>query len=111
MKINIKIPVKPLSVNKAWAGRRFKSTYYKDFENDVCNFLPFAKKTITEECEVHYTFFVKNYKMTDIDNLIKTIQDIIIKRGYIKDDRQIVYLLAEKVQSNEEAIEVDILEI
>jgi Holliday junction resolvase RusA-like endonuclease len=83
------IPIKPLSVNKAWQGRRFKSKDYKKYETDVCLLLPIANKTVDTACEVVYRFYLKNHKMTDADNLIKPLQDIIVKLGYIKDDRLI----------------------
>ena len=108
--MEIKIPIKALSVNRAWQGRRFKSSFYKQFEKDVTMLLPQAKRTITGEIEVYYTFYVKSYALTDTDNLVKPIQDILTKRGYFKDDRQIVFYSAEKVRSNEEAIEIQILE-
>ena len=107
--MKILLPLKSLSVNKAWSGRRFKSVYYKEFEKEVCALLPFSHKTITSEVEIHYTFYVKNYKMSDVDNMIKPIQDLIIAREYLKDDRQIVFLSAEKVKSEKESIEIEII--
>ena len=86
--MKIEIPTRALSVNKAWSGQRFKSCYYKEFENEINYLLKSAKKTITCECEVHYSFYIKNYKQSDVDNMIKTIQDQIIKKGYLKDDQE-----------------------
>jgi Holliday junction resolvase RusA-like endonuclease len=85
--INIFLPCKPLSVNRCWQGRRFKSKDYKAFEIEICSLLPIATKTITGPVTIEYNFYLKNFKMTDADNLVKPIQDIIVKRGYIKDDR------------------------
>lgn len=104
----IEINIKSLSVNEAWAGRRFKSAKYNKFEIDVNKILPRAKKTRKGEVEIHYTFYIKNYGMTDVDNLIKPIQDIIVKKGYIEDDRKIVFLSAEKIKSKEEKIIIEI---
>lgn len=109
--MKIKLPIKALSVNKAWAGRRFKSSYYVDFTRDVCRLLPFAKYTITSECEVHYKFYVKNYKMSDTDNMVKPITDLIVQLNYLKDDRQIVYITARKIKSLEHKIEIEIIEL
>jgi len=53
---------------------------------------------IKGDVEVHYSFLLKNYKMTDVDNLIKPIQDIIVKNGLIEDDRKIKRIIAEKFQ-------------
>lgn len=106
--MELTIPIKALSNNQAWAGRRFKSAMYKQYEKDVDKLLPRAKKTLTGEVEIHYTFYIKNYGMTDVDNLIKETQDILVKKGYITDDRKIVFLSAEKIKSNDEKIEIQI---
>jgi hypothetical protein len=36
----IELKIKPLSVNNAWQGRRFKTYKYKQFERDVLFTLP-----------------------------------------------------------------------
>ena len=107
------IPVKSISVNRAFTGRHFKTRDYIDFERDVCRVLKIAKKPITGECKVEYTFYVSNYKMVDVDNQIKTTQDIIVALGYIKDDRQIIELVARKkaCKKGEEKIIIEINEI
>lgn len=104
----IEIPIKALSNNEAWMGRRFKSKKYKQYESDVDKLLPRAKNTIKGEVEIHYTFYIKNYGMTDVDNLIKETQDIIVKKGYIEDDRKVIFLSAEKIKSKEEKIIIEI---
>lgn len=106
--VRIVIPIKPISANVAWSGRRFKSKTYKQFESDVSKLLPFCKNTIKGEVEVSYVFHIKNYKMTDVDNCIKQIQDLIVKRGYIEDDRKIVKFTAQKAQSYVETILIEI---
>lgn len=111
MMIKLTIPIKALSVNRAFAGRRFKSTYYKNFEREVALLLPFAKNMIKGECDVHYTFYVKNYAKSDVDNMIKPIQDLIIAREYLSDDRKIVYLTARKIKSNVDKISIEIKEL
>ena len=35
--MKIVIPIKPLSINAAFQGRRFKTKLYKDFEDDFDN--------------------------------------------------------------------------
>ena len=69
--MKLTIPVKSLSVNKAFQGRRFKSKDYVDFCRDVCRTLPRAKKIIKGECKVVYTFYESNYIMVDVDNQIQ----------------------------------------
>jgi len=88
MKINI--PIRALSVNKAWNKNHKKSLYYKEFERDVCLLLPFNKDPIIEgEIFIKYIFYLKNYDNSDEDNCKKIIQDILVKRGYLVDDKYI----------------------
>lgn len=87
-------------------GRRFKSKDYKSFEADVCKVLPIAQNAPQEgELFVSYTFFLSNYGNTDVGNLEKQITDILVARGYIKDDRYIKALLLRK-ERGEDGIEV-----
>ena len=113
MQINLEIKVSPLSVNKAWQGRRFKSDAYKQFIRDVSIVLPVAKNTIKNEVEIYYTFYIKNFGNADVDNLIKTAQDQIVEKRYIIDDRKIIFLQAKKIKVKnyqDEKIEITINE-
>lgn len=108
--MNIKLEVQPLSINKAFQGRRFKSPDYKRFEIDVCTCLPFSTKDTTkEEVFVRYIFYIKNYGNADTFNMEKTLSDMLVKRGYIADDRYIRagYVRKERVASLE-YIEINI---
>ena len=111
--MKITVPVKSLSINQAFQGRRFKSSKYVDFCRDVCKVLPFAKKTIKGECMIDYTFYESNYKMSDVDNRIKTMQDMLVNLNYIADDKQIIELRARKKQckKGEEKIIIEIVEL
>lgn len=101
------IPLKPLSVNKAWrGGRRFRTKDYIQYEKDLLVLLP--KKHYAGEVEVHYKFHIKNYGLTDVSNLIKCLEDIIVKAGCIEDDRKVVKISAEKIKSSEHYIEIEI---
>ena len=102
----IEIPIKPLSVNKVWQGRRFKTKDYKDYEKNCLWFIKGEK--IKGEIEIYYKFYVKNFLMCDVDNFIKPIQDIIVKAGLIEDDRFIKRIIAEKFKSENEKIVIDI---
>lgn len=107
------IPIRALSVNQAWAGKRFKTPKYKQFENDFCKVVPFYKgEHLEEELFVRYVFYVKNYGLVDVDNLIKQTNDMLCKRGYLKDDRYIkaIYCEKEKVKDiKDEKIVTDIV--
>jgi len=108
--MEITLPVKALSINKAYRGRRFASADLKQFEKDVGYLLNPPKCPISNEIDVSYTFYVKNYKRADTSNMIKTCEDMLVKCGVIKDDKQVVWLSAEKVKSEKEYIEISILE-
>jgi len=103
----IVIKRKALTVNQVWQGRRFKTQDYKDYERDLLLILP-KQETFTVPIIVKYKFYLKHFKITDLDNLIKPLQDILQKAGYFKDDRLIYKLEAEKVESKEDFIEIDI---
>jgi len=111
--MQIKIPIGPLSVNKASKGHHYKSADYLKFEKDVCILIPFSKGHQLEgELFIKYVFYVKNYSHIDEDNCVKLIQDILVKRGYIKDDRYIKakYSMKEPVKTiQEEKIVTDIV--
>lgn len=86
--MQIEIPLKALSSNDAWQGRRFKTPAYQRYERDVLTLLP-RIATITGEVEIFYNFFLKNWKRTDNDNLIKCLQDCLVKGRIIEDDRKV----------------------
>lgn len=110
--MKISIPVGPLSVNKSLTALRRKSIWYKKFEYDVNLFLPTPPKTVYEgELIVKYEFYVKNYGHADVDNMIKSLQDILVNAGFIRDDRYIKQIHATKyrVESTEkERMDIDI---
>jgi Holliday junction resolvase RusA-like endonuclease len=106
--MDIHIGIRPLTINKAWVGRRFKSSEYKQYESDVSKLLPRSKNMIKGEVEIRYLFYIKNYAITDVDNMIKPIQDLLVKKGYIEDDRKIVVLLAQKFKSELEKMIITI---
>lgn len=103
------IPIKPLSVNKAWQGRRFKTKDYQQFERDMLWLMP-KREQVKGDVEVHYKFYLKAYGKTDVSNLIKCLEDIIVKAGWIEDDRKVIKLTAEKVRSKTDSIEIEISE-
>lgn len=91
----IEIPLKPLSINEAWQGRRFKTRKYKNYCEDVSLLLP-KIKTIKGEVYISYIFYLHNWRRTDIDNLIKPLQDILVANHIIEDDRKVICISAEK---------------
>lgn len=101
---------KPMSVNKVWQGRRFKTKDYKAYEKEVSNLIGRVEESGRGAMlEVIYKFYLKNHKRTDYDNLIKPLQDILVKKGVIKDDRYIYKATIEKIPSPIDKIEIEII--
>lgn len=107
----IKIKIKPLSVNQAWQGRRFKTDKYKSFERNMLLMLPPIKVELKGNLrvEIRYGF---SSKLSDIDNPTKMVLDCLVKK-YGFDDRQIFELYQEKeiVKKGEDYIEFKIIEL
>lgn len=104
----IHVGIKPISVNKCWQGRRFKSKEYKLFEEEMLYRLP--KYEIPEgDLEIHYIFGVSN-KLMDIDNSVKPIQDILQKK-YDFNDNRVMYITIHKmiVSKGSEFVEFEIV--
>lgn len=106
--MKISVDVKPLSVNKAWQGRRFKTDDYLCYENEVYFLLPNGEH-VGGMVEIWYTFYLKNHKATDTSNLIKLLEDIMVKKGLIDDDRYVYSFHAKKIPSDVHKIEIEIL--
>jgi len=106
------IPIKPVSVNQVWQGRRFKTPLYKRYEKECLALLAGQPKAEqAKEYDVTYRFYIKNFALTDAGNLEKPLTDILCKAGLMKDDRYIRRLTLEKHRARgEERIEVEIEE-
>ena len=102
--IALEVGIKALSVNEAFQGRRYKTAKFKDFEAQVNLLLPRRKTPMRGQVEISYTFFLTNASRTDVDNLIKCFQDILVKKNYIEDDRKIYRIHAEKVAHSSDFI-------
>ncbi len=105
--IELKIPVKPLSINAAFQGRRFKTKKCKEYEKEIMKNLP-VNKRIEGYISISYVFYLRYFKTTDADNLIKVLQDCLVKKGIIEDDRKIVCYIIYKFQSIIDSIEITI---
>ena len=89
------IKVKPLSVNKAFQGRRFKTREYKDYETLCLYSLPSGVTIPDDKIQIHYTFGMSN-KLSDVDNPAKLFQDILQKK-YKFNDSRIYRIIIDKV--------------
>lgn len=106
MQINLNI--KPLSVNEAWQGKRFKTPKYKKYINDVLFLLP-LKFDIKPPYFISINLFFSNVS-SDIDNPIKPLLDI-LQVKYNINDKDIYKLNIEKfvVKKGSEKIELTII--
>jgi len=105
----MKVQIKPLSVNRAWQGKRFKTPEYKRYEQELL--LTLKKVKIPKgKIEIQYTVGYSN-KLSDIDNFIKPFQDVLQKK-YNFNDNLIYKMIVEKeiVKKGEEFIEFNIKE-
>lgn len=110
MKIHLFVQEKPLSINDAFQGRRFKTKEYKAYEERLLYQLP-KRERLTGPIKVKYLFFLRNHKLTDCDNLIKPLQDILQKAGYFENDRNIYEFQVLKIPSSEDKIEIEISKV
>lgn len=71
----MRINIKPLSVNQAWKGKRYKTDEYKVYSKILKYKLP--KLTIPKgELRIEFVFGFSN-KGADWDNPVKPLQDIL----------------------------------
>jgi Holliday junction resolvase RusA-like endonuclease len=79
----IRIEINPISVNSCWQGKRFKTPKYKKYESDVLIQLPNISI-----CKAPYLIFINvgfSSKLSDLDNILKPIFDILQKKYNIND--------------------------
>src|SRR3990167_8949972 len=101
--IQVALKTKPLSVNRVWQGRRFKTKDYLDYEKELLYELPY-QKIITGDVKVSIDFYLKSIKRSDIDNFAKPLLDILVKKKYIEDDTKIMDLRLRKFIGEPETI-------
>ena len=74
-----KINIKPLSVNEAWQGRRFKTPKYSKYEKDMLTLLP-NNITIPKDNIKLFIEFAFSNSASDIDNCLKPFIDCLQKK-------------------------------
>jgi Holliday junction resolvase RusA-like endonuclease len=104
----IKVEMKPLSINEAWQGKRFKTRQYLSFEKEILLRLPKAKIGFKKPIKMDITFGFSN-SLSDIDNPLKPTLDCLQKK-YGFNDRDIYELNVKKeiVEIGKEFISVKI---
>jgi len=104
------IKIKALSVNQCWQGRRFKTPIYKGYEKELLLKLP--KIDVPKVKLKLVIVFGFSSKLSDIDNGLKPLLDILQKK-YNFNDRDIYQLNVNKeiVKKGSEFIGFNIYEI
>lgn len=105
----IRINHKPLSVNDAWKGRKFKTANYTKYERVVLYMLP-PLKIPKGPYKLDIIFGMS--MMSDLDNPLKPMIDILQKK-YKFNDREIMEMQVKKVivKKGQEFIEFELTSI
>jgi Holliday junction resolvase RusA-like endonuclease len=106
--IQFKINEKPLSVNQAWQGKRFKTPAYKEYEKAMLLQMPPKNIEPNQMLRVEFFFGFSN-KASDLDNPVKLLLDIAQKK-YGFNDSNVFELNVRKciVKKGEEFIQMGI---
>lgn len=106
--IQFKLNKKPLSINEAWQGKRFKTPAYKAYKETIMLTMPKHKIDPEQMLRVEFFFGFSN-KASDLDNPVKLLLDIAQKK-YGFDDKNVFELNVRKciVKKGEEFIQMGI---
>jgi Holliday junction resolvase RusA-like endonuclease len=99
-----RINVKPMSVNQAWKGGRYKSAVYQDYEHNLMLRLP-PRTEVIDSTDIHLYIEVGILATADLDNIAKCFIDVLQKK-YKFNDRYITFIQMTKknVSKNHEYI-------
>ena len=107
------IKIKPISVNKVWQGKRFRTPEYRDWI-DKALWLMKKQEKVGGRIYLKITFYIKYPLKSDLDNYLKPSIDLIVRKGWIEDDRFIFKLDTQKIEvkkEEDERIEYEIKSI
>jgi Holliday junction resolvase RusA-like endonuclease len=106
--IQFKINEKPLSVNLAWQGKRYKTPAYKNYEKAILLRMPPSKVDSAQMLRVEFFFGFSN-QASDLDNPVKLLMDIAQKK-YGFNDKNVFELNVRKclVDKGDEFIQMGI---
>lgn len=108
--MEISICVQPMTVNQCWQGRRYRSKKYDAYEKEVLYSLP-RHATIQGDVMIEYLFGTPYALQSDVDNFIKPITDILVKKRYLKDDTQVQEVRARKEKAKTPFIKIRITKL
>ena len=105
----MRVNIKPLSQNECWQGRRYKTKKYEIYEKSILYML--RPIQIPEgKLQIDYVFGYSN-SASDIDNGIKSFQDILSKKYGFNDNRiYCITVLKQIVKKGNEFIDFHISE-
>jgi len=104
----MRIAIKPLSINQAFKGRKFKTHLYNSYQKHLLLLLPTDFEVPKGKLEITLTFGFSS-KAADIDNPVKLFVDILQKKYLFNDNR--IYkatIYKEIVKKGKEFIEFSI---
>ena len=104
------IPIKPISINACFQGRRYRTNAFKKWQELVNYHLP-RKQVVSGGVGIIIYLYLQSILRSDIDNFLKPLIDCLVKRGYIKDDRYVNYLEVHKFKSKEEGFKFRIIKL
>jgi len=90
-----KVVIKPLSVNDAWQGRRFKTDAYKNYEGVMLAYLP--KLKLPEPPFKLTLEFGFSSNASDFDNPVKPFVDILQKKYGFNDKDIHMAVISKKI--------------
>jgi len=65
----------------------FSSKVYLEWEKDALTQLAVKYKGCADQkVSIAYTFFVKDDRRRDVDNMVASVNDVLVKAGLLKDD-------------------------
>jgi len=114
MKIEEEIRIRPISSNSIWQGRRFKTKEYNYFIEEALYKMSEKEMLKGERLGVFLDFYYKYAARSDLDNFLKPTIDLLVRKKWIKDDRFIYFLQAQKfiIKDEEESkIIIKIIEL
>ena len=107
----IEIKCKPLSVNQAWQGKRYKTPAYKCYEKEIYHLLPQLKLPEAGPLKLYLEFGFSS-SASDWDNPIKPFQDILQFKYAFNDSRIFeAHVKKVKVKKGGEYIRFDISQL
>lgn len=107
----IKLDLPPLSVNKAFQGRRYRTPEYRswgDAAKWLLSQLKPAPMPLNRKVGLRVVWHLRNAARCDVDNPLKALCDALVRSGILKDDRLVWKIEAEKVQDKDNFIEFDL---